>query len=103
VSGSEASMANTLKPISETKNFRSLCFIWKNSLVPWVASPRPTMRASPTMVLKGRRSSKGASAETPFRGHAAARSQACTAGVAGLAMGLRARSKVVEPATVMGL
>ena len=73
-SGMLASMAKTVNPISAARNSVIRCFIWKNSRVPCVPSPRATIRASPMTALSGWRSANPWPASAVSNGITAVRS-----------------------------
>jgi hypothetical protein len=61
-------MPKAVKPLRSTKYRRRRCFIRKNSELPWVASPRPTMDAPPTMGSRTAKSSSLAAGSTVAKG-----------------------------------
>ena len=76
-----ASIEKMVKPISLARNSTSRCFIWNISRVPWVLSPKETMRASPINALSGIRSSNPLPASTVLRTIAFSLIQAVCSGV----------------------
>ena len=68
----------TVKPSLATQYSISRCLSWKNSRVPWVASPSETIRASPMMARNGARSPSAPAGSALASASALARSQAMT-------------------------